>query len=281
MSQGTIHDLHGSHSPDPRRLAALQTLHEGLAKDFATALASLLRCPVEASLAGVDQLAYGDFISSLEPHSCFNLLKAEPLEERLMLDFEPAIFFPMIDRLLGGSREDEPPLRRPLSDIELRLAGRITRLILQELGRVWKGTLNLTPELLQIEDNPRSLRILPSDELVIVVGFVLSIGDQQGMMRLCLPCRVIERMGKPQEIRRRRSRLDVDVSLATSPIAAADLESLCVGDIIVTETSADSPAVVSIDGQPRFLAKPGVYQDRKAVRLTDTIENRPSASKDE
>ena len=280
MGQGTIHDLHGPHYPDPRRLSTLRTLHEGLAKDIGATLTSLLRCPVEASLAGVDQLTYGEFISSLENHSCFNLLKAKPLEERLMLDFEPSILFPMIDRLLGGCREDEPPLLRPLSDIELRLAGRITRLLLQELGRAWKGTLDLTPELLQTEDNPRALRILPSDELVIVVSFALSIGDQRGMMRLCLPSRLLDRMGKPHESRRRKSRLDVDASLATSSISAGDLQSLCVGDIIVTETSTNSPAIVSIEGEAKYLAKPGVYQDRKAVRLTEAIENPPSSPKD-
>jgi flagellar motor switch protein FliM len=275
MGQGTIHDLHGSHAPDPRRLEALRTMHEGMAKDLGSALAGLLRSPVEAVFAGVEPLVYGDFLSNLESHSCFNLLKAEPLEERLMLDFEPSIMFPMIDRLLGGGREDEPPISRPLSDIELRLAARIVRAILQEFARAWKGTLDVTPELLQ-EENPRWSRILPSDEPVVVVGFEISIGDQRGMMRLCLPCRVVERMAQPSRPRRRSSLLEVEVALARSTIAAGDLKSLNVGDIMVTETSADSPAVVSIEGDAKFLAKPGVYQDRKAVRLTDPIEDPPS-----
>jgi flagellar motor switch protein FliM len=277
MGQGTIHDLHGPHYPDPRRLAALRTLHEGLAKDFGAMLTSLLRCPVEASLAGVDSMTYGDFLASLEPHSCFHLLKAEPLEERLMLDFEPSIFFPMIDRLLGGCHEEELSPHRPPSDIEFRLAARVIRLLLDELAKAWKGTFDLTPELLPTEDNPRMQRILPSDELVAVTAFELSIGDRRGMMRLCLPCRILQQMAKPHETRRRKTRLDVDVSLATSTITTRDLESLSVGDVIITETSADAPAVVSIEGEAKYLAKTGVYQERKAVRLTETIKNPPPA----
>ena len=45
--------------------------------------------------------------------------------------------------------------------------------------------------------------------------------------------------------------------MATSSIAAGDLRSLRVGDIIATETDAASAAIVSIDGKPKFRAKPG------------------------
>jgi flagellar motor switch protein FliM len=49
------------------------------------------------------------------------------------------------------------------------------------------------------------------------------------------------------------------------------LADLRVGDIIATETAVDSPATVSIDGAAAFLAKPGVYQGRRAVRFTAEV----------
>ena len=72
-------------------------------------------------LTSVDQLTYSEFVFSLENPTCFNLLKAEPLEGNLILDINPSILYPIIDRLLGGGKEAGPLARRPLTEIELRL----------------------------------------------------------------------------------------------------------------------------------------------------------------
>ena len=157
------------------------------------ALSTVLRNPVEVSLAGVDQLAYGKFVHGLEDPSYFSVLKAEPLGDRVMLDIELAILYPMLDRLLGGHADDPPP-RRPPSDIELPLAGRIVRVFLKDLQEAWQGVLPLRFEVLQVGSHPRLLRVLPSDETVVLVSFALTIGNRQGMMRLCLPCRAIRQI---------------------------------------------------------------------------------------
>jgi flagellar motor switch protein FliM len=259
----------------PGHLRRLRNLHERLAGDFAAALCDLLRAPVDVHLTGVDQLGYGQFLAALPTPSCFSLLRADPLEDRLMLDIEPAILYPMIDRLLGG-RGDEPPPARPLSDIELPLALRVVRLFLEHLRRAWKSTWDLKFEVLQVERNPRLLRVLPADEPVVLVGFQLTVGDLQGMLRLCLPCRAIQRLGERQtEMPAERevgSLVELAVTLATTPIAQSDLEGLRLGDIIATETAVGTPAVVSIAGEPKFRGQPGVCQGHNAVRLTESIE---------
>ena len=87
------------------QMRALQTLHEGFGRNFGAALSALLRSIVEVKLTSVDQLTYSEFVFSLENPTCFNLLKAEPLEGNLILDINPSILYPIIDRLLGGGRE--------------------------------------------------------------------------------------------------------------------------------------------------------------------------------
>ena len=90
------------------QMRALQTLHEGFGRNFGAALSALLRSIVEVKLTSVDQLTYSEFVFSLENPTCFNLLKAEPLEGNLILDINPSILYPIIDRLLGGGREGGP-----------------------------------------------------------------------------------------------------------------------------------------------------------------------------
>ena len=91
-------------------MRALQTLHEGFSRNFGAALSGLLRSIVEVKLTSVDQLTYSEFVFSLENPTCFNLLRADPLEGNLILDINPSILYPIIDRLLGGGRE---PARWP------------------------------------------------------------------------------------------------------------------------------------------------------------------------
>ncbi len=89
------------------QMRALQTLHEGFGRNFGAALSGLLRSIVEVKLTSVDQLTYSEFVFSLENPTCFNLLRAEPLEGNLILDINPSILYPIIDRLLGGGRDTD------------------------------------------------------------------------------------------------------------------------------------------------------------------------------
>lgn len=264
----------------------LRILHESVARDFATALAALLRTSVDVSLASLEQVPYGQFVGRVETPACFYVLKADPLDDRAMLDIEPAILQPMIDRLLGGADTDEPPLGRPLTEIELSLAARIVRLFVQQCCSAWKGMLDLRLDVLQMESNPRVLRLLPADELVLVAGFDLTVGRLHGAMRFCLPCRAIERIGDSPSFEPAAaiaspstpSAIDVSVTLAETTLTAGELADLRVGDIIATEAAVDCPAIVLIDGAAKFRATPGVYQGRRAVRLTEAVGEPPSAS---
>src|SRR5215471_5484914 len=125
------------------QMHSLQTLHEGFGRNFGAALSGLLRSIVEVKLTSVDQLTYSEFIFSLENPTCFNLLRAEPLEGNLILDINPSILYPIIDRLLGGGRDPGPIARRPLTEIELRLVARITTIFLEQLRHAWENVLDL------------------------------------------------------------------------------------------------------------------------------------------
>jgi flagellar motor switch protein FliM len=271
-------------SVDSAELRSLRALHERAGDQFAGALSAMLRCPIEVALIGFEPVAYGRFVQSLESPSCFHVLKAEPLADRMMLDIDPAILYPMLDRMLGGGQEDGPPPRRAPSDIELPLVARIVRLFLDELHAAWLPSLDLTFDVLQVESHPRFLRVLPSDEPVVAAGFRMKVGQWCGMMRLCLPCRAIQEIRAKQadaekyeaaaerDSEQGDSQLEMRVTLAETTLTADELRGLRVGDIIVTETDADAPVSVSVGEEmqgPHFLARVGACRGRKAVRISE------------
>src|SRR5207248_7625997 len=177
------------------QMRALQSLHEGFGRNFGAQLSALLRCIVEVKLTSVDQVTYGEFVFSLENPTCFNLLRAEPLEGNLILDINPSILYPIIDRLLGGGKDSGPVSRRPLTEIELRLVGRLTSLFLQELKRAWENVLDLKLAVERVESNPQLVQIVPPNEVVVLISFELTLGEVRGMMNLCIPFNSIERIG--------------------------------------------------------------------------------------
>ncbi len=290
MARETTYDVPRAELLSAAELRSLRTMHDGMAQTLGASLSNLLRDTVDVSLAEVEQAGYGEFIRSLDDHSCFSLVKADPLGDCLLLDIGLPILYPMLDRMMGGGQEDAVPPSRPPSDIELSLASRITRLFLDELCRAWQGVMPLTAEVVQVVGQPRQLRALPSDEAVAVVGFRLALGKHRGLVQLCLPCRAILRFGARLTDSRNPNQtspsasddasadsngvnisVEMNVALAATPITAAELRGLRVGDIIVTDTDAERPAEVSLDGEPKFSAKPGSLEGRKAIRLVEPL----------
>lgn len=280
------------------QMRALQTLHEGFGRNFGAALSGFLRGIIEVKLTSVDQLTYSEFIFSLENPTCFNLLKAEPLEGNLILDINPSILYPIIDRLLGGGKESGPLSRRPLTEIERRLVGRITGLFLEELRGAWANVLEIQFEVVRMETNPQLIQIVPPNEVVVLISFELTLGDVRGMMNLCIPYNSIERISSKlaanswisygrnaasqQTIKQLSSQLrgalvELVVQLADTTINAQELITLRVGDVITTEHDVKQPLVAAVEGTPKFFVKAGALKGRKAVQVDQPISDPPAA----
>jgi flagellar motor switch protein FliM len=274
------------------QIRALETLHDAFSRSFASALSAVLRALVEVKLTSVDQLTYSEFTFGLENPSCLNVLRAAPLEDRLVLDISPTILYPIIDRLLGGGREPSTVAPRPLTEIELRLVSRITRLFLDELQRAWRNVLDMQLAVERVESNPQLVQVVPPNEVVVSIGFELSIGETRGMINLCIPFQCLEPIGGKLSHtgwasygRGRASResvaqlsgslqqsvVELVVRLAETKISTGDMLNLRVGDIITTEKDQHGPIAVCLEGVEKFRGKPGQLKGRKAIRIEESL----------
>jgi len=287
----TPYDFRRPERVGKEQMHALQSMHEGFGRNFGAALSALLRTIIDVKLTGVDQLTYSEFVYSLENPTCFILLKASPLDGNIILDINPSILFPVIDRMLGGGTEAGPLARRPLTEIELRLVDRITKLFLEELKRAWRNVLALDPAVERVESNPQLVQIVPPNEVVVLISFELALGDNRGMVNLCIPFNSLERISNrltanswmtygAREVTQETmdligNRLDeaqaeLVVTLAETTIRTGDLMSLSVGDIITTEKDIHDPLLVSVQGVSKFRARPGAHKGRKAIQVAES-----------
>ncbi|MFT7639989.1 MAG: flagellar motor switch protein FliM [Pirellulaceae bacterium] len=275
------------------QMRALQSLHEGFGRNYGATLASLLRCIVDVKLTSIDQLTYSEFIFSLENPTCFNVIKATPMEGNWILDINPAVIFPIISRLLGGGTSTtEAATRRPLTEIEIRLVARITDLFLDELRTAWTNVIKLELSVDRVESNPQLVQIVPPNEVVIVVSFEMTFGKVRGMMNLCIPFNSIERFAPklasnnwtsymssiPDEETTRKLRqqiigakVELVVQLAKSSIPMNSLLTLRVGDVITTDHDINLPLDVMVEDVPKFKARPGTLKGKYAIEIAGRI----------
>lgn len=275
------------------QMRALQSLHDGFSRNLGASLSAVLRSMVEVRLISVDQLTYSEFVYSLTIPTCFNLLKPLPLEGNWVLDISPALLFPIIDRMLGGGVSGDSTLKRPLSEIELRLATRISNVFLRELQNAWVNIVEMNIEVERVESNPQLVQIVPPNEVVVMVSFELTIGQVRGMINLCIPYNTIERVNskltsnswigyasarsnaetKSQLLERLDgSEAEVIVTLARSKIKTSDLFDLEIGDIISTEKDTGEPLEVEVSNRVKFLASAGAFKGRKAIQIQALLD---------
>ena len=285
----SVYDFKRPERVSKEQMRAFQAMHEGFSREFGAALSGMLRSIVEVKLISVDQLTYSEFVFSLENPTCFNLLRSTGLDGHMILDLNPSIIFPIVDRLLGGGREmRQTSMHRPLTEIELRLVSRITTLAVTGLEKAWTNLCALGLSIAQIESNPQLIQIVPPNEVIVLISFEISIGELRGIMNLCIPYNTIEPLAgklssdtwsaytKRTADDQQRTRLatgvgqakvQLRVEIARTTLTAGDLADLAVGDLILTDKGTEQGIEVSIDGYPVFTGRPGSLKGRKAISI--------------
>ncbi|MBN1588947.1 MAG: flagellar motor switch protein FliM [Pirellulales bacterium] len=284
---------------EAKTVDAFRALHERAADRCADRLSTMLRTAVEVKVARVDQRTYGQFLSSLEKPTCCHVITTKPPSRELLLDVALPILYALIGRLLGGEAERDAPVGRAMTEIELRLASRVVRALLDELQEAWRDVLDLELEATRTESDPQAAELFAPGEVVVVVGFELTCGESRGRMTLCIPSSVIEpatgklvatrqtaagdsqpdaqREGSPEKFERieqaiEDSLVELRVDLARVEITAGELIDLGVGDVITTEQRVDEPLKIDVDGRIELHARLGTFEGKKAIQIEKPID---------
>ena len=271
------------------QIHSILMMHEMLARNLGASLSGYLRTIVEVKIAEVSQLTYNEFLMSLPTPTCFNLLRCEPLDGSMVLEINPSIVFPILDKLLGGGHGDPGIPDREMTDIEWRLISHVTTETLTFLHDCWKPILDIDFMVSGRESNPRLIQIVPPNEVVILVCFEIKMGSSSGMLNLCIPFPVIEpRIGDFSTIQtwfqtRRTSDaayesaklnegvksapLQAVIYVAKTHIKMWDLLRLKPGDLILTKKNVADPLMMTIADRPKFWVYPGQHRHYKAARV--------------
>lgn len=279
------------------QLRAIGTLHEVFGRSFQAALSGMLRTIVEVRVQAVDQLTYSEFINSLPNPTVFNIVSAEPLEGNFILEMNPIIAFPIMERMLGSGRSSLTQPERALTDLEWNLIDSIVNFALEMLRDAWSKVVTINFRVSGRESNPQLVPIMSSNEPVVSVSIELMIGEAKGFMNLCIPVlsieSVMEKISAHTWFATRRAKETAEQAmqmtesigraevglrayLGEAAVALSRLAELKPGDVVATTHSDREPIVICVEGRPKFLAVPGVHKLGKAVRIVKVLEGRDS-----
>jgi flagellar motor switch protein FliM len=172
---------------------------------------------------------------------------------------------------------------RPLTDIELRLTSRVTAVAVAQLRDAWRDLVELDIAVRHVCSDPHAARIAAASDIVARIALDVSLPAARGAICLCLPAAALApfaagattrgTIGRPLAApgtiaaQGQGTPLELVVHLAETRVAAADMLNLRVGDIITTAHEVGRPLSVCIDGVPKFRARAGALEGRKAVQI--------------
>jgi len=273
------------------QLKMLQSIHETFARLYTASLTTLLRGLVEVEFRSVEQATYGEFIMTLSPPRCLAIFNIEPLKGGAVLDIDAHILFIVIDRLLGGSGL-LPARVRDFTEVEKVLVERIGIRAMVDLRQAWHHVGSFGFRVDHTETNPQFVQLTSPNEAVVAVTFDVKVGEVGGPMTIVYPHILLEpvmpklsthrsfatapRAASAEEgegLNRNLLRVDLTVRgvLAEIPLTVREVLSMKPGDILSSGRPVDAPAVVELEGAPRFTARPGIVNRRKALEILSTI----------
>ena len=285
----TAYDFRRPERVSKEQLKGLQSLFEAFAREVSILFPPYLRTVVRVDLTSIDQLTYDEFILSVARPTCLSVVDMSPLEGTAVLEMSPSMVFPIVDRVLGGRGMtlSEP---RELTEIENRIIGRITMMILDSLRRSWEQLIEFELQVIQQESDPLIVQIVAGSEMVVLVGYEVHIGDTVGTMNFCIPLLVLnpilDQISQQAHFARRmssemaaearhaihrrlmRALIPVEAVLGHADLTLGDLAKLRPGDIIQLDSSPYEDLSLTIGGIERFRAKPGKRREQSAVQLT-------------
>jgi flagellar motor switch protein FliM len=266
------------------QIRSLHFLHDRFARNVATALSAYLRSVTDVNILSVEQFTYSEFLMSLPDPTAFYALAIQPIDALCALEINPNVAFTMIDRMLGGQGRGAAPTRA-LTEIEQNVIDAVVKLIADNLTDTWHQIVDVTFKISGRETRPQMLQVSAPNEVVVLLGFDIRLGDARGMLSVCVPASVIEAVGasftqtwhrtrrEPTVSDRRhlhqnlsRVKLHLSANLDTT-LPARDLLRLGAGDVVSLGHSLKDPLDLRVQGTSKFLGRLVVNEGLTAVRV--------------
>jgi flagellar motor switch protein FliM len=128
---------------------------------------------------------------SLPDPTAFYSLRIKTIDALGALELNPSLAFTIVDRMLGGAGKGAGP-DRALTEIEQNVVDSVVKLILGHLSETWQAITAVGFTIEGRETRPQMLPIAGRNEIMLLLGFDVKVGDVRGLLHVCLPAVAVE-----------------------------------------------------------------------------------------
>lgn len=266
---------------------ALRALHTSYARSLSSSLSMSLRSVVVVDCIHIEQLTYGEYVASLLDPSCIGIFSVKPLKGVGIIEMNPPLVFPIIDRMLGGTGE-AAFYDRTLTNIEEIIITNVIEEALLILQESWQRSIELEMTLERLENNPQFVQAAASGDSVLLILFSVRLNDVNSMMSICFPFMTIQQAfanlrgeeyhapadDEAKELYKSliydhtcNVSVDVSAQYESSQVTLRELLQLQKGDIIKLQNVQRDAALVLVGGIQKFYGRPGMANGRRAIQI--------------
>lgn len=270
------------------RMPGLEIVNEMFANSFRNSISSLIMRFVDVNIHNAEIMKFGEFIKSVPFPSSINIIKMEPLKGYTLFVMEAPLVFALVEFFFGGTEAKYVKSEgKAFTSIEQRVIKKIVGMAIQDITTAWKGVIQITPEHVSSEMNPRFVTIVPPNEIVIKIEILLEIEDFKGKVFFCIPYPVIEPVkeklysgiqSSKHEVDQRwvdrlkemlmDSPVEVSAEIGSINLTFGDLLNLEPGSVLNLGKGVSDEFVVKVEGSKKFYGLPGFSRGSQAIKIT-------------
>lgn len=287
-SQTTVlkYDFHKPDRISKEQIRSIRVIYDYFCRNLSTTLSAYLRTFVQVSLVSVDQIQYNEFLHYLPEVTSYHSVGVSPLNGYIALEIGPALAFPFVDILVGGSGDNSVP-ERELTDLEQDILESVIKLILKEMRESWKPIIDLDMKVDRRETKPQMLQLLSSTEIVVATGFEMKVGpSHSGMMNISMPSIMLKSLKskfdqhwsfRKQPTSRtsvakvvnliRSSRVNLGAEIQGTKITLGELLSLNPGDVIKLDQPLLQPLILTVNQVAKYNVYVGAAQENRVAQI--------------
>ena len=271
------------------QIRSLHFVHDRFARNFSSSISAYLRTVVEITLENIAQISYSEFLNTVSDPTCYAAISLKPLDGMAAIEISPALAFPMIDRLLGGSGQ-QLTNARPMTEIEQSIMQNVLKPLVDNLKESWRPIYAIEFALTATETHPHMVQVTSPNEMVIHFQFHARMRENVAKMHLAIPTLALEpiiHIFDQEEYTRGKivqdgtrlhllGNIPVSVSIETAETSfpMESLLSLQTGDTLVLDQREHWPVIIKVGGKNKLHAKAQMDSTHKAFGITGQIRPR-------
>ncbi len=282
------------------RLRVIDRIFENYARLLSSYFTGMLRLYCKVNVLQIEEQRYNEFSNALPEYVLMTIMDLEAHDEDIddtvmIMQLSNPIAFTLMDRLLGGNGT-YIDINRDFTEIEIGLLRTIVEKMCAMQKESWATFIDLNTSVSSVETNARVIQSIAPDEIIIQIMLEVEIKEVKNTISICIPAMNLEqimtkfndknlrsskRLDPLKETERKSeilqgikdSTLNVTAVLCETQVDLQDILHLQVNDIIPLNTNINQNVVLKIGETPWFDGKLGAKNNRKAVRLDNTLKN--------